>query len=192
MDPRIDAKTALIIVDIFNPFDFPGAQALWRRTLDIAPNLRALIAAFVRAEAPIVYANDDICHGCATVEALIGAARRRSPWSDTLVTRLAPLPPGQVVLKDAHSGFRRTALSERLRGQGIERVVVSGIATDLCVLATAIDASAEDYDVWIPADAAQAEDDAKHARAIRILEASFKLSTDPWCADAGDDAPGQT
>jgi nicotinamidase-related amidase len=48
---------------------------------------------------------------------------------------------GTKIDKDAYSAFQGTGLAKKLRAQGIDRVVVGGLATDYCVKATAIDAA---------------------------------------------------
>jgi nicotinamidase/pyrazinamidase len=55
--------------------------------------------------------------------------------------------------QDAYSGFDGTELARLLRDQGIQRVVVCGIATDYCVRATAQDALQEGFEVLVLADA---------------------------------------
>jgi nicotinamidase/pyrazinamidase len=52
-----------------------------------------------------------------------------------------------------YSGFEKSELAERLRGQGVERVAVCGLATDYCVRATAIDACNEGFEVIVVEDA---------------------------------------
>jgi nicotinamidase/pyrazinamidase len=54
---------------------------------------------------------------------------------------------------DAYSGFQGTDLADRLRGLGVSRVVVGGLATDYCVKATALDAQAAGFEVTVLADA---------------------------------------
>ncbi len=75
------------------------------------------------------------------------------------------LPPTTVVIskgdaadRDAYSGFQETALHERLRTAGVQRVFVGGLATDYCVLATVRDAAALGYAVRLLTDAIKAVD----------------------------------
>ena len=64
-------------------------------------------------------------------------------------------PKGTDPTVDGYSGFfdnaRRgsTGLAEFLRERGVTSVVVCGLATDYCVRATALDASAEGFDVRV-------------------------------------------
>ena len=64
-------------------------------------------------------------------------------------------PKGTDPTVDGYSGFfdnarrRSTGLAEFLRERGVTSVVVCGLATDYCVRATALDASAEGFDVRV-------------------------------------------
>ena len=54
---------------------------------------------------------------------------------------------------EAYSGFQGTDLASLLRGRGIQRVFVAGLATDYCVKATALDARREGLEVVVLDDA---------------------------------------
>jgi nicotinamidase/pyrazinamidase len=70
------------------------------------------------------------------------------------------LPASAVVVSkadtaavDAYSAFNGTALAEQLRARGVRRVVVSGLATDYCVLNTVVDARESGFEVVIVPEA---------------------------------------
>ena len=59
-----------------------------------------------------------------------------------------PLPPDALVIskgadldKDQYSAFDGTGLTDELRRRGIRRVIISGLAFDVCVRASALDAA---------------------------------------------------
>jgi nicotinamidase/pyrazinamidase len=54
---------------------------------------------------------------------------------------------------EAYSGFQGTELGSLLKGQGIQRVFVCGLATDYCVKATALDARQAGFEVVVLEDA---------------------------------------
>ena len=58
--------------------------------------------------------------------------------------------------QEAYSGFQGTDLTAFLRGRGIRRLVVGGLATDYCVKATALDARKEGFEVFLLTDAIRA------------------------------------
>jgi nicotinamidase/pyrazinamidase len=73
---------------------------------------------------------------------------------------------------EGYSGFDGTDLAALLRGRGIDRVTVAGLATDYCVRATALDALRDGFEVTVdeagsrgidPDDAARALDEVRSA-----------------------------
>jgi len=71
-------------------------------------------------------------------------------------------PKGTDATVDSYSGFwdngrrKSTGLAEWLRGQGVTKVYVLGLATDYCVKATAIDAVAEGFTTYVIEDGCRA------------------------------------
>ena len=63
-----------------------------------------------------------------------------------------PMATGREVevTKRRFSAFYATELDLLLREQGIRRVVVAGVKTNVCIRATATDAMAGGFDVWVP------------------------------------------
>ena len=83
---------------------------------------------------------------------------------------------GDVVDSDGYSGFSDTNLAEILTGK--KRVFVTGLATDYCVKATALDAVEEGFEVFLVKDAVRGVnvnpgDDEKAVR--EMADAGVKL-----------------
>ncbi|MBL8683919.1 MAG: isochorismatase family protein [Myxococcales bacterium] len=74
------------------------------------------------------------------------------------------------VVKRWYSAFRETTLDASLRSAGVRRLIVCGVATNVCVLATARAARALGYEVWVLRDATVAGTAGKHTAALRELE----------------------
>ena len=60
--------------------------------------------------------------------------------------------------KDAYSGFQDTDLAKKLRLAGVKRLFIGGLATDYCVLNTALDAASLGFHVCLLLDAVRAVD----------------------------------
>lgn len=89
-----------------------------------------------------------------------------------LVPPLARLvPPGVVVDKSVYSGFRAAGMTEFLRANEADSVIVTGAETDVCVLATVLEAIDRGLRVIIPLDAVCGSADETH-------DALMKLYTD--------------
>src|SRR5690606_30645451 len=60
--------------------------------------------------------------------------------------------------EEAYSGFQGTDLASHLLAEGVARVFVGGLATDVCVLNTVRDAMAAGFSVVLLRDACRAVD----------------------------------
>lgn len=152
----LDARTALIVVDVQNDFADPSGALYVPDGDAIVGVINAAIDEVRRAGGLVAYTQD--WHPAATPH----FADQGGPWPPHCVggTWGAQLHPalhvdGPVVRKgtgeeDGYSGFtardvttgedRPTGLGDLLAGHGISRVVVVGLAHDVCVKATALDA----------------------------------------------------
>jgi nicotinamidase/pyrazinamidase len=157
-----DGSTALIVVDVQNDF-CPGGALGVAGGDRLAPTIAA---AAERAET--VVATRDL-HPAGHVS----FAGRGGPWPAHCVagTPGAELHPsvsgmrfdrvqdkGTDADRDAYSGFDGTDLADYLRGRGVKRVLVAGLATDYCVRATALDAIREGFETTVLTDAVAAVD----------------------------------
>jgi nicotinamidase/pyrazinamidase len=109
----------------------------------------------------------------------------RETWGAELVPELAIVGP--VVQKgtggeDGYSGFsvrdprsgaeHQTALDRMLRERSVERVMVVGLAQDVCVKETALDARRLGYRTTLVADATRPVDPRGGQRAVDELKAA--------------------
>ncbi|MDG3576346.1 cysteine hydrolase [Rhizobium sp. YJ-22] len=85
------------------------------------------------------------------------------PACQDLVAPLAALAAPEVqVEKFTYSVFKAPGFAERLRADGIERLVFSGVETDVCVLASVFDAVDAGFHVVVVSDAVGSSDPAAH------------------------------
>ncbi|MDD3445041.1 MAG: cysteine hydrolase [Zavarzinia sp.] len=77
----------------------------------------------------------------------------RGTWGQQIIDALAPIEGEAVVDKGRSSGFIGTNLDMLLRSNGIQSVVITGMATHACVESTARDAGFLDYYVVVARDA---------------------------------------
>jgi nicotinamidase-related amidase len=74
-------------------------------------------------------------------------------WDAAIIGELCPDPRDYVVKKHRFSGFYQTDLDDLLRRLHVTSLVVSGIATNICVESTIRDAFFRDYPVVVPREA---------------------------------------
>jgi len=162
-------STALIAIDLINPFDFKGAAALLRQTWTILPNLRRLLQHARKVGAPVIYCNDNFGQWRSNFHANIDACAGEGAAGAELVRHLLPAPGDYFVLKPRLSAFFQTPLDLLLEQLQAKRLVLAGIAADSCVLATAIDAHMRHYEVAVASDAVAAQTTARTQRALQLM-----------------------
>ena len=151
-----DPSTALIVVDVQNDFADPEGSLYVRGGDAVVPRVNSQIDAAIAAGGIVIYTQD--WHPEHTPH----FAKDGGIWPDHCVrdTRGAAFHPGlkvsgEVVRKgedgaDGYSAFSvrdpqsgdisATRLQSLLATAGVERVVICGLATDYCVVETALDA----------------------------------------------------
>ena len=165
MNPiSLNDSDALLVIDMQYDFLPGGSLGVPEGDQVLAP-VNALMAKFAARGLP-VYASRDWHpeNHCSFTE-------RGGPWPPHCVaeTRGAAfsdellLPADTVIISkadtvdvDAYSAFNGTALADHLRHHGIRRVFVCGLATDYCVLNTALDARANGFETVIVPEAMRA------------------------------------
>jgi nicotinamidase/pyrazinamidase len=163
--PRFDAATALLVVDVQNDFADPGGGLYVAGGEEIVPSLSQLVGAAQNVGSAVVYTQD--WHPASTphfekdggiwpVHCVGGT------WGAELHPQL--LVRGPVVRKgtsgeDGYSGFSvrdpttGTAAATQLQSlldPAIRRLVVVGLAGDYCVKETALDGVRLGYSVEVP------------------------------------------
>jgi ureidoacrylate peracid hydrolase len=82
--------------------------------------------------------------------------------------------PGEpVVYKRRFSAFWETGLTERLRELGVTQVMVCGVATNICVQATACDAFMDGFRVLFVSDASGAYSQEGHDAALELIDLAY-------------------
>lgn len=171
---RYDPTTALIVVDVQNDFADPHGSLSVAGGTEIIPLINAQVGAALTAGGRVFYTQD--WHPPSTPH----FEKDGGQWPVHCVagTPGAEFHPrlrveGAVVRKgqngeDGYSGFTMrdprsgetvaTELEDLLSSAGMEKVVIVGLATDYCVLATALDARSRGYPTTVLAEAIRAVD----------------------------------
>jgi nicotinamidase-related amidase len=173
----MSGTTGLLVLDMFNLFDFPGGAALARASARMLPTLCNLRARFDRAGAPVIHVNDNFAHWRGDLPELLARCERAGGIPARIATTLAPASAHYHVLKPRHSGFSGTALALLLHDLGVRRLVVTGVAADACVLATVLEANMHHYTLWIPGDCVASRTPALKHHALALMRNSIHART---------------
>jgi nicotinamidase-related amidase len=90
--------------------------------------------------------------------------------------RLRPTAKDYFVLKPKHSGFFDTTLDTLLEALRIRRVIVTGIAGNICVLFTANDAYMRDFKIFAPSDCIVSNTSEENDHALKQIGTVLKAN----------------
>jgi ureidoacrylate peracid hydrolase len=102
-------------------------------------------------------------------------------WGADYYPPIGPADGELEIVKHRHSGFVATRLDLALRSRGIKTVVFGGVASNVCVEATARDAADYDYYVVVLSDATGAVRDDLHQASLYTI--STYIGRVAECAD---------
>ena len=156
---------ALLLIDIQDGIGWEG-----RNNPAAEQQAARLLAAWREAGRPVIH----VRHLSTEPESLLRPELPGSAIKEEVRARSTGEP---VVEKQVNSAFIGTGLEERLREQGIERVVIAGLTSDHCVSATARMAGDLGFDVYVVADAtatfARTGPDGEHLPAEQVHAVSL-------------------
>ena len=167
---RKDApRTALVVVDMVNPLDFPRARSLLRLALPAARRISRLRARLKPKGVPTIFVNDNFTHWREDFGQLVAICSQPGALGAALLEALPPQQDDYNILKPQHSAFYNTPLEVLLAQLGVGRVVLTGIATDQCILASAIDGRMRELEVVVASDGTAAMTAQRHRNALGVL-----------------------
>ena len=213
-DPRMDhparvtfdARTALVVVDMQNDFADPGGSLYVRGGEEVVGPINELISEAEQAGSLVVYTQDwhpPVTPHFAKDGGIWPVHCVAGTWGAELHRDL--VIRGPVVRKgtggeDGYSGFSMrdpetgetspTDLESLLRDAGAERLVIVGLATDYCVVDTALDARRLGFGASVVEEAVRAVDlsEGDGARAIeRMRHAGVEVIVEAEASAAGSD-----
>jgi len=176
---RNPTGTALLLIDVINDLDFPQADELLQSALPMAKKIQQLKTSAQQAGAPVIYVNDNFGRWQSDWKSQVAHCERPESNGREIVQLLRPDSDDFFVLKPKHSGFYSTTLDVLLQHLSCRSVILTGIATNICVLFTANDAYMRDYRVRVPRDCSAANRQTDHDDAIRQMEWVLKAETCP-------------
>ena len=184
--------TALLLVDVQNDFCAEGG-AMHREGRDLSlvadmiPRLERFLAQARAAGVKCVWIKNVYNTGpnWYLSEVWLEQAKRRrkgayveypvcepGEWNGDFY-RVRPLPTEPVVIKHRYGAFESTDLDLVLRSNGIRTVVMTGVATNVCVETTARQAFLRDYYVVFTRDCTATFSRAEHEAALHNIDQFF-------------------
>jgi nicotinamidase-related amidase len=174
------SEVVLLVIDVINDLDFPEGDQLLEHMLPMARELASLQHGAREAGIPVIYVNDNFGRWRSDFNAQIEHCLQDEVRGEPVVKLLRPEREDYFILKPQQSGFTATPLELMLDHFGAKTVILSGVATHMCVLFTAVDAYQRGYQIIVPRDcvAANTVDDTRHA--LQVMESGMRAETRPW------------
>ncbi len=177
----------LLVVDVQNDFVSPRGSAAQRgddvsAAETMVPRLIRLIEEARRVSLPVIYVKTTHSEWTDTPSWIYRKSQekalstcREGSWGAEFYDGISPLPQERVVVKHRYSAFINTDLNTVLKAKDIQSVLVTGVATNVCVETTARDAYMFDYYVTMVEDCVAAYDPKLHEATLENIRRHFGL-----------------
>jgi nicotinamidase-related amidase len=165
---------ALLLIDVINDLSFEGSDALLKNALPAARRIKELKTRVKRAGFPSVYVNDNFGRWQSDFQKLLAHCLNDDTCGKPIVELLKPDDDDYFVLKPKHSGFFSTTLDVLLDYLRAETLILTGFATNICVLFTANDAYMRDFHLCVPRDCVASNTPEENEHALTQIEKVLK------------------
>ena len=173
------SEVALLLIDLINPLDFPEAGQLLRYLPAMTRKISQLKTRAQKAGIPVIYVNDNFGRWRSDFRAQVDHCLTEGALGSDMVRQLQPNQQDYLVLKPKHSGFFATTLDTLLRYLGAQRLILTGIAGNFCVLFTANDAYMRDYELVVPADCTASNTQKENRQVLQLMKRYLKADIRP-------------
>ncbi|MCU1527123.1 MAG: isochorismatase [Frondihabitans sp.] len=189
------ARTAVIMVDVQNMYlqqesrDRYGWPPIYRMDETVA-ECAALLEEARRQGLPIIYtravSRADGADATPSMRALREAVSADSDpleddnaWSSEIMDAVAPHPGDIVLTKLRWDAFYGTELDSILRNLDVNRLIVAGLQTNVCVDTTSRTALMKNFQVAVPEDAVSTDGKSLHYNGLDALRVLY-VEVAPW------------
>ena len=168
-------SSALVILDMQRYFLDESSHAYIPSARAIVPRIRKLQQAFCNWNLPVIQTKH--------INRIEDSGQMKRWWSD-LITEGNPLSSitgelkdnrVRVVKKTQYDAFYQTDLKKILQDNGVKRLFVTGVMTNLCCETTARSAFVRGFEVFIPVDATAAYNRQFHLSSLINLSFGFVI-----------------
>ena len=171
------SETVLLIIDMISDFEFDGGEKMLPFAETIARNIAALKKRAEKAKVAVIYVNDNFGKWRSDFKKQLAHSQSKSVRGHKIARLLKPKKDDYFVLKAKHSAFYSTTLDLLLTYLGAKTLILTGVASDICILFTANDAYMRDYNLHVPSDCVAADNEETNEATLRYLERILKADT---------------
>lgn len=173
-DPR---RSAVLVVDMLNDFLADGGVMVLPEGRALYDPINRLLEAARRAGSSVLWLCDEHPPGPDKEFEKRIPHCLRGTWGAEIVDDLKKRPDEFRIPKRRYSGFYGTDLDLRLRELGVDHVIVTGLATNICVRSTIHDAFFFGYDVIVPQECVAATSEREQASSLYDIDTHYGTVT---------------
>jgi len=144
-------RKAILVIDMLNDFIKEGAPLELPEGRKIIPNIKRLLEEARKRKIPIIYICDAHRPDDTEFNQWPKHCVEGTPGAE-VVEELKPEQEDIIIKKRRYSGFYSTDLDLTLRELKIDTLILTGVATNICVLHTAADAYFRGYKIIVVED----------------------------------------
>lgn len=170
-------KTALLIIDMINGLEFPEGKMLKRAAEPVAENILRLKKKLKKKRVPVIYVNDNFGQWRSNWKEVFDYCARVESLGSKISNTLKPDDDDFFILKPKHSAFFASNLELLLDELKVKKLIVTGIAGNICVLFTVNDAHMRGYEIHVPQDCIALNRKADTNYTLRQLSEVFSIKT---------------
>ena len=167
------SKFAVLVIDMQNDFVEEDASTKCKNAKEIVEPIKILLDNARMKRIPIVYTLE--LHRADGIDFGIELEKESKHCLEgtrgaEIVEELLPRKGDYVVTKRRFSAFFETDLEILLNGLDVDTLVVTGVATEVCVRATCQDAKQKDYHVIVPRECVAGTTVEAHEASLRDIQ----------------------
>ena len=167
----------MLIIDMISSWDFVDADKLLPHAAAISARIARLKARARASGVPVIYANDNAGRWRSDFPSLIKESIAAGGAGARIAEQLLPDDEDYFVLKPKQSAFFSTPLELLLRHLKADRLLLTGVASDQCILVTATEAVMRDLEVVVPKDCVASQTLQRNRLVLRQLDEFHKIPT---------------
>jgi nicotinamidase-related amidase len=173
------SAVALLLIDVINDMEFPGAEALVEQAVPMAHRIAELKRRAKQAGIPVVYVNDNFGRWQSDFRRVVEHCLEDGVRGEEVARILQPDDDDYFVLKPKHSAFFATTLDTLLTYLGARTLILTGVAGNICILFSANDAYMRDFNLFVPADCVASNTARENENALEQMQAVLKADITP-------------
>jgi nicotinamidase-related amidase len=170
---------ALLLIDVINDMEFPGAEALVEQAVPMAHRIAELKRRAKLAGIPVIYVNDNFGRWQSDFRRVVEHCLEDGVRGEEVARILQPEDDDYFVLKPKHSAFFATTLDTLLTYLGAQTLILTGVAGNICILFSANDAYMRDFNLFVPSDCIASNTARENDNALEQMQSVLKADLTP-------------